>query len=59
MKMLGFLLLLAGWFIILAALVLFGAQPLRIAFVVSGTAVEALGLVLAFRSHLIPREKKE
>jgi hypothetical protein len=58
MKILGFLMLLAGWFLVLAAIVLFASPPLRDAFVLAGVAVEALGLILAFRSHLIPREDK-
>ena len=58
MKFVGFLLLLAGWFLALAAIVLFASPPLRVAFVLAGIAVEALGLIFAFRSHLIPREEK-
>ncbi len=58
MNILGFLMLLAGWFLVLAAIVLFASPPLRAAFVLAGIAVEALGLALAFRSHLIPREEK-
>ena len=58
MKVLGFVLLLAGWFLVLAAIVLFAAPPLRAAFVLAGIAVEVLGLILAFRSHLNPREEK-
>ena len=59
MKAIGFLLLLAGWLLVLAAIVLFSAPPTRTAFVCVGIAVEGLGLALAFRSHLIPREEKE
>jgi predicted metal-binding membrane protein len=58
MRVVGFLMLLAGWFLMLAAIVLFAAAPLRIGFVLTGIAVEALGLTFAFRSHLIPREDK-
>jgi hypothetical protein len=58
MKVVGFLMLLAGWFLVLAAIVLFASPPLRAAFVLAGIAVEALGLTFAFRSHLIPREEK-
>jgi hypothetical protein len=58
MKVVGFLMLLAGWFLVLAAIVLFASPPLRAAFALTGMAVEALGLILAFRSHLIPREEK-
>jgi len=59
MKAVGFLMLLAGWFLVLAAIVLFASPSLRAAFVLAGVAVEALGLVLVFRSHLIPREEKK
>jgi predicted metal-binding membrane protein len=58
MKVAGFLMLIAGWFLMLAAIVLFAATPMGIAFVLTGCAVEALGLTFAFRSHLIPREDK-
>ena len=58
MKVVGFLMLLAGWFLVLAAIVRLASPPLRAAFVLTGMAVEALGLILAFRSHLIPREEK-
>jgi len=58
MKAVGFLMLLAGWVLVLAAIVLLASPPLRAAFVLAGIAVEALGLTLAFRSHLIPREEK-
>ena len=58
MKVVGFLMLPAGWFLALAAIVLFASPSLRTAFVLAGFAVEALGLILAFRSNLIPREEK-
>jgi hypothetical protein len=58
MKAVGFLMVVAGWFLVLAAIVLFASPSLRIAFVLTGVAVETLGLVLVFRSHLIPREEK-
>lgn len=59
MKAVGFLMLFAGWLLVLAAIVLFSAPAPRTAFVCVGIAVEGLGLALAFRSHLIPREEKE
>jgi uncharacterized membrane protein YccF (DUF307 family) len=58
MKAVGFLMLLAGWLLVLAAIVLFAVPPLRAAFVLAGIAVETLGLILVFRSHLMPREEK-
>ncbi len=54
MRLAALFLLLSGWGIVLAALALLGASPARAAFVWAGIAVEALGLVLLFRSHLIP-----
>jgi hypothetical protein len=58
MKAMGFLMLLAGWVLVLAAIVLFSSPDLRAAFVLAGLVVETLGLILVFRSHLIPREEK-
>jgi hypothetical protein len=58
MKFVGFLLLLAGWFLVLAAIVLLKSPPSRGAFVLAGIAVESLGMILAFRSHSIPRQEK-
>lgn len=51
MKIASFLLLLAGWFLVLAAIVLLPASGARVGFIFSGLAVEALGLALAVRSH--------
>jgi hypothetical protein len=58
MKFVGFLLLMSGWFLVLASLALLGTMPARTAFIAAGMAVEVLGLVLVIRSHLIPREDK-
>jgi hypothetical protein len=55
MSFTGFLLLLSGWIIVLAAVVLLKASPQQVAFVLAGMGVEALGLVLVARAHLIPR----
>jgi len=58
MKFLGFLLLLAGWFLVLAAIVLLASPSSRASFVLAGIGVEVLGLILVIRSHLIPREER-
>jgi len=58
MRFVGFLLLVAGWFLVLAAVVLLASPVSRAAFVFAGIAIEVLGLVFVFRSHSIPREKK-
>ncbi|HMD87137.1 MAG TPA: hypothetical protein VKO18_20800 [Terriglobia bacterium] len=52
MKITGFLLMPAGWFIVLAALVLLRAVPARNLFIAAGLGVEILGLVLFTRAHL-------
>jgi hypothetical protein len=53
-RLLGFLLLLAGWGLVLAALALLAADAPRIAFVLAGIGVEIVGLVLVIRSHPLP-----
>jgi len=55
MKYAGMLLMPAGFFLAIAALVLFPAPALRGAFVVCGLLVEALGLVVAVRGHMEAR----
>ncbi len=52
MKLAGFLLLLAGWALILATPPLLGAGTERAAFVLAGVGIEMLGLVLVVRAHL-------
>jgi hypothetical protein len=56
MKVAGFLLLLAGWVLVLAAIGLLAAAGPRAAFLLAGSGVEVLGLVLVARAHLTPKE---
>ncbi len=58
MKLAGFFLLIAGWIIVLAAIVLFHSATPRGWFALTGAAVELLGLVLVFRSHLELRKDR-
>jgi hypothetical protein len=59
MKLAGMLLLLAGWGIVVSAVVLFPRPVARALFVLAGLGVQALGLVLAFRSGArLPEEAK-
>jgi hypothetical protein len=58
MKLLGFLLLLAGWGLVLAAIGMLTPDVPRTAFVLAGAAVELLGLGLVGRSHLLAAEGK-
>jgi len=55
MKIAGLLLLVAGWLLVLAAVVLLRATPPRAAFAMAGLAVDALALTLVFRAHLTRR----
>jgi hypothetical protein len=55
MKYAGLLVMPAGFFLTLAALVLFPDTTRRLAFVVCGLAVVAMGLVVAVRGHMPAR----
>jgi hypothetical protein len=55
MKLLGFFLFLAGWILVISALVMLGQPTPRAMFVVAGLGVEIVGLVLVARSHLLLR----
>jgi hypothetical protein len=58
MKLTGFLLLAAGWIIVLAAIALLPSGPAQNSFVLAALGVEALGLTLVFRAHLIPSRER-
>jgi len=58
MKAAGFLLLLTGWMLVLSALILLPGGGARAGFLAAGLGVEALGLVLVVRSHLMPRKER-
>jgi len=55
MKYAGLLVMPAGFFLAIAALVLFPAAAPRAAFVLCGLAVECLGLGVAVRGHMPAR----
>ena len=59
MKLAGFLLLLAGWAIVVAAVVLLASALPRTGFVLAGIGVEVLGLVLVVRCHLVLQGGKQ
>jgi hypothetical protein len=59
MRPIGFLLLLAGWFLVLAALEMLNAATSRAIFVLAGMAIEILGLALVFRANLIQTEVED
>ena len=59
MKIAGFLMLLSGWVLVLAAVVLLPAGGALASFALIGVAVELLALVLIFRSHPTPQRRHE
>ena len=58
MKLAGFLLLLAGWLLVLATLALLGSAPARTGFLLAGISVEVVGMVLMARAHLPVQEDR-
>jgi hypothetical protein len=59
MKLAGFLLLLAGWAIVVAAVVLLIPPNMRAIFVLAGVGVELIGLTLVIRSNPLAVREKE
>jgi len=57
MKLAGFFMLVAGWFIVLASMPLLGSMKLLTIFVLAGLGVEVIGLALVVRSHLIVEDE--
>jgi hypothetical protein len=55
MKFAGILLLLAGWAIVLTAVIILTAGAARAVFIVAGLAVQFMGLALLIRSHSLLR----
>jgi len=59
MKITGLLMMPAGWFIVLAALVLLRVFLVQNLFIAAGLGVEILGLVLFARSHMVAKRGNE
>ena len=59
MKITGLLMLPAGWFIVLAALVLLRAFLAQNLFIAAGIGVEIMGLVLFTRAHGVAKRGNE
>lgn len=57
MKFVGLFLMPAGFFLAVASVVLFPDPAPRLAFIVCGLAVEALGLGVAVRGHMANRDE--
>lgn len=59
MKLAGFLLMPAGWIIVLAAIVLLPPGAVRVAFVLAGIGVEVFGASIVVRAHaILPRKQR-
>lgn len=56
MKFTGFLMLVAGWGIVLASMSLLASMTPRTIFVLAGLGVELVGLGLVVRSHVLEDE---
>ena len=59
MKLAGFLLLLAGWVIVAAAVILLLPANARTIFVLAGVGVEILGLAIVIRANPIPGRENQ
>ncbi len=59
MRLVGFFLLLAGWGIVLAAVVVLGSGVPQNSVVFAGFGVEILGLALLIRSFPVPHGARE
>ena len=59
LRIAGLILLLTGWFLMLAAILMLSSLPLRTSFSVAGLGVELLGFVLLARSHVPVRKKHD
>ena len=59
MTITGLLMMPAGWFIVLTALVLLRALLAQNLFVAAGIGVEIMGLILFTRSHLVLKRGNE
>ncbi len=58
MKFAGFLLLLSGWMIAVAALILLPPASSQMAFLLAAIGVEIVGLVVSARAHISIRGQR-
>ena len=59
MKLAGFLLLPAGWAVLVVAIAILSSRTIASVFVVAGLLVELLGLVLVARYHHQPAREDQ
>jgi len=58
MKIMGYVWLLAGWLIVVAAVVLLSVERARVIFLSAGFVLESLGLGLMVRAHAVERKRE-
>lgn len=58
MTILGWAILVSGWLLVIATLMLLPAGIARNAFIVAGLGVEGLGLTLVARAHMPPKAER-
>ena len=58
LKLAGLLLMLTGWLLVLAAVILLPTLAARTAFTLAGTGVEVLGFILVARAHIPARKSR-
>jgi hypothetical protein len=58
MNLAGFLLLVAGWGLVVSAVALLPFTVVRVVFILAGAFVELLGLALVIRAHLVLKVEK-
>ncbi len=51
--------MIAGWILMIAAVLMLSSLPPRTAFCLAGLGVELLGFVLLARTHMPPRRKND
>ncbi len=59
MKYAGLLVMPAGFFLVVAAILLFNGSTPRTAFVLCGLAIECMGLTVAVRGHMAARGESQ
>ena len=55
LKIAGFLMMLAGWGVVLAAVLMLRSEASKTVFAIAGIAIEGLGFLIAARAHIPAR----
>jgi hypothetical protein len=58
LRLAGFFLLIAGWAIVLSAMLLLATPSSQLVFIAIGIAIQILGFAFVARTHLVPRGER-